>query len=105
MILIALTMILIDFTKTFDLVNHNVLKSINFSDTAVKLINRYLTERAHNVEKFMSSFLPVRTGVPKGSVLDSLLFSLNSNDLPIIFVHSKLHMFADGVQLTISCDI
>jgi len=59
----------------------------------------YLTERKQQVvlNGESSSWTPVTSGVPKGSVLGPLLFSLFVNDLPSI-VSSPLILFADNAK-------
>jgi Reverse transcriptase (RNA-dependent DNA polymerase) len=47
----------------------------------------------------VSGFLPVLSGVPQGSILGPLLFSLFINDLCEAIRTSKYHMYADDVQL------
>ena len=46
-----------------------------------------------------SSWLPVRSGVPQGSVLGPLLFLIYVNDLHEAVSHSTLKLFADDVAL------
>lgn len=78
----------------------------NFSISAVKLIESYLHDRKQAVwlNEILSNFLPVTSGVPQGSVLGPILFSLYINDLPGILKHCSVHIFADDVQLYINCN-
>ena len=99
-------LILLDHSKAFDTVNHNILCSklsrlFNFSTTAVKLIDSYLSKRSQavHVGNISSKYLSVDRGVPQGSNLGPLLFSLYINDLPDILQHCRIHMYADDVQL------
>ena len=66
----------------------------------------YLTDRTHNVSlsNHCSIFAPVHSGVPRGSVLGPMLFTMYIKPLSsIIDSHSIIHhSFADVLQLQIS---
>lgn len=101
-------LLLIDFSKAFDRVSHyRLLRKLstlyNFSSDAVGLIRSYLTLRSQVVEANgqLSDTVGITSGVPQGSVLGPLLFSLFINDLPSILRHCSIHMFADDVQIYI----
>lgn len=103
---------LLDFSKAFDTVDHSILcekllNNFGFSSLATKLLHSYLSGRQQCVVvgSQMSSFLEVFTGVPQGSILGPLLFSLYVNELPRLVKHCSVHMYADDVQLFLSCPL
>lgn len=103
-------LILLDFSKAFDTVDHSILCDklrhlFNFSSCAVKLMYSYLTDRMQAVvcNNKISDFLPTTRGVPQGSILGPLLFSLYVNELPSVAKHCSIHMYADDVQMYLSC--
>lgn len=103
---------LLDHSKAFDTVDHDILctklvNMYNCSLSASNLVSSYLRERSQAVcvNNVTSQFLSVTRGVPQGSLLGPLLFSIYVNDLPKILKFCKLHMYADDVQLYASCNL
>ena len=74
-------------SKAFDTLNHSILldklKHYGIKDGALNLLNSYLSDRQQFVQinNIKSNLLPVKTGVPQGSILDPFLFIIYLNDL------------------------
>lgn len=105
-------LVLLDHSKAFDTVDHNLLIEklkhfFGFSNTSAKLILSYLSNRSQSVlvNDVWSDSLPILRGVPQGSILGPLLFSLYANDLPMKLSNCKIHLYADDVQLTLSSPV
>ena len=102
-------LVLLDFSKAFDKVNHLKLL-FKLSQHGVKgntlnWIRAFILGRTQAVvlEGERSAEVPVTSGVPKGSVLGPLLFLLYINDLPQN-IQSQVRLFADdtAVYLTVT---
>lgn len=101
-------LVLLDLSAAFDTVDHNILLSrlsLNFgiSGPAQTLLKSYLSERTQSVHIGSNSSppSPISTGVPQGSVLGPLLFSLYTTPLSYILRDSTIpfHFYADDTQL------
>jgi hypothetical protein len=104
----AVLLVLLDLSAAFDTLNHEILLkrlevSIGLRGTALEWMKSYLSNRSQQVVigDAASASTPLETGVPQGSVLGPLLFSLYTLPLRrIIEKHSLMrHHYADDVQL------
>ena len=102
-------LILLDFSKAFDKVNHlkllYKLSCFGVKGNTLNWIQSFLIGRTQTVvlDGESSEEVKVTSGVPQGSVLGPLLFLLYINDLPEN-IQSQVRLFADNtaVYLTVT---
>ena len=98
----------IDFKQAFDTINLTILaKKLSYygsGDSCVQVLSSFLTDRGQCVSfnKSISPLTNIKGGVPQGSVLGPLLFSIYINDLPISVLHGTCDMFADDTCIHMS---
>ena len=98
----------LDFSKAFDTIDHDLLvaklRHTGLSSNVLSFLESYLSSRSQQVmlNQYMptvSSTREVKRGVPQGSVLGPLLFSIYVNDLPSVCHNCRVYMYADDTQL------
>ena len=93
--------ILLDFSAAFDIMDHELMlkkfKSYGFSQSALLWINSYLSDRRQMVyfNGSYSDVKHVKHGVPQGSCLGPLLYTIFTNDLPLVLQKASISMYAD----------
>ena len=89
-------------------VDHRILvRKLNFEKTTLKLFSNYLQGRYQRVSSYQRSsyWFKCYWGVPQGSVLGPILFSLYVNDLPEVVKGTLINLFADNTCLLRLCTI
>jgi hypothetical protein len=93
-----------DYAKAFDSVPHmRLLEKLNYYGIRGKVwhwIKDFLSGRVQRVgiDGDYSDWLPVTSGIPQGSVLGPILFTIFINDLPDS-ISSNIKLFADDTKL------
>ena len=78
----------LDMSAAFDNVDHLLLlkklKLYGFYEESMSWVKSYLSDRSQcvSIDASLSGFLAVPTGVPQGSILGPLLYTIFTNELP-----------------------
>ena len=74
------------------------------SDSVVKWFKNYLTNRSNivKVNGECSSEVIIKKGIPQGSILGPILFTIFTSDLSSR-IHSNMAQYADDTQIYLSC--
>ena len=104
-------LVLLDYTAAFDTVNHSILlhrleHRFEISGTVLCWLKSYLNDHSQyvKVDGFDSSSISLNYGVPQGSVLGPLLFTLYVSPIEDIIKHHGLDamFYADDTQIYIA---
>ncbi|XP_047543160.1 uncharacterized protein LOC125075491 [Vanessa atalanta] len=106
-------LVLLDFSRAFDTINLALLLSklhyYGFSADTIRWFDSYLNNRSQVVEvtredgsKCVSGSSTITRGVPQGSILGSVLFSLYCADIVNSIHFCNYHIYADDIQLYLS---
>ena len=95
----------IDLSKAFDTVDHDVLKlrllNSGLSEQAVAWFSNYLSNRSQCIKHdgLCSDIASIYKGVPQGSVLGPLLFTIYINNLGQNVSDANFHFYADDTVI------
>nr|CAI5861731.1 unnamed protein product [Callosobruchus analis] len=98
-------LILLYYSKAFDGISYRqllaILHYLGFSNNAESLLRSYLPNRTQrvNLQDKLSDKLSIVSGIPQGSILGPLLFTLYISNLSQVLSRCTAHFYADGMQI------
>ena len=99
---------LVDLRKAFDLVDHDVLLQLlsecGCTERSLQWFKSYLSDREQfvSIQNKNSGVRNVSVGVPQGSILGPLLFTILINNLPRAVNNASVFMYADDTTISAS---
>lgn len=99
---------LLDFTKAFDTIDHELLLAIlhfvGLGDGAVRFFENFLSQRTQCVKigSQISAAVELIRGVPQGSVPSALLYAIYTSRLPRALNKCSAQYYADDTQVYLS---
>ena len=100
--------VMLDLQKAFDCIDHHILlqklRFIGMSEKVTKWFEGYLIGRKQfiTMNGISSNTKELTCGIPQGTIVGPMLFSIYVNDLPTAVKHSKVLMYADDTCLYFS---
>lgn len=103
--------ILIDFSKAFDIINHDILfrklQAYGFNTNARNLIKSYLTNRIMYMDVMGDTSNEAKchnVGCPQGSILGPLIYLIYTTDIKKLLENEVKLMFADDTAIICQLD-
>ena len=97
-----------DFSKAFDSVSHNILcsklKQVNINPYIINWLISFLDQRKQRVvvDGYSTEYVSINRGVPQGTVLGPVLFSIFINDIKAVNTDKNLLVkFADDITVSL----
>ena len=101
-------MLFLDFSKAFDTVEHDImiskLRHLGFKASSTSWFRSYLTDRQQvtKIDDELSGPAAISHGVPQGSILGPVMFSLYVNDLPEALRDCHISLYVDNTAVAAS---
>ena len=103
-------LLLIDFSKAFDMVDHDILlqklQHYGIRGNAINWVKSYLNNRMQfvSIDGKNSMTKTLTYGVPQGSILGPLFFIVYINDIPEIHAFAKFILYADDANIILTAN-